>query len=132
MHLNSALLYLLLALLLMLEINIVPQLLCLIMIGAILLCLSLVLKVQWLFYLALLAGGVFGMLIKSNYFPAPSTGLVTMLVALSIWVLLWWLDRGSDTDIAALQQQASEAKASLLPSFWLLWFWQVNARLESK
>ena len=132
MRLNSALLYLILALLLVPDINIVSQLFCLIMIGAILLWLSLRLQVQWLFYFTVLVWGLSGMLIKSTYFPIPSTGLVEMLVALSIWILLWWLERGSDTDIIAMQRQSAEAKASLLPTFKLLWFWPVNAKQESK
>ena len=132
MRLNSSLLYLIIAILPMLEINIVPQLLCLIIMGTILLSLSLLLKDQCLFYLTLLVYGVSGMLIKSSYFPVPSTGLAKILLALSIWVLLWWQEHGSDTEIIALQRQAAEAKASLLPSFHLLWFWQVNSKPESK
>jgi hypothetical protein len=58
-----------------------------------LLWLSLGLYVRWLFYGFLLLAAGAAVLVKLLLFPGPSSGGVTWLVGLSIWILLWWLNR---------------------------------------
>lgn len=130
MRLNAALLCWLMALLYAVAMSVIPQCLSLFAAGATDLWLCLMLRLRWLFYLTMACWAITGMLIKAHYFPAPSTGLVEMLTALSIWALLWWLERYQDEDIVRLQQEAETARAERLPSFRLLWFCPVNTKQE--
>jgi hypothetical protein len=88
--------------------------------GGILLCLSLGLYVRWLLYGVLLLWGTAGVLIKLRYFPAPSPGFMPMLLALVVWIFMWWLERAPG-DIATLQREQAELRAARFPSLTLLW-----------
>ncbi len=61
----------------------------LVAVGGVLLWLSLSLRTRVLFYAMLVALGVAGALLKNYYFQA-STGRSVILLALGIWLLLWW------------------------------------------
>ena len=69
--------------------------------AGVLLWLSLGLRLRGLFYAALLCLGLAGMIIKRSYFPAPSSGLMYMLLAVIMWGLIRWLDRVPE-DLAAV------------------------------
>ena len=99
--------------------------------GTIALWLSLKLQVRGLFYFMLVLWGASGAIIKLTYFPAPSNGIVEMIVAIAIWFLLGYLQRLEKSDFSDLMREQAEMRARLLPSFQLLWVCRVNARQET-
>ncbi|MCP4697574.1 MAG: hypothetical protein GY862_12100 [Gammaproteobacteria bacterium] len=60
--------------------------------GGVLLWLSLGLRMRALFYGAMILGGTGIMLLKFRYFPV-STGSGVLFLAISLWTLLWYLER---------------------------------------
>jgi hypothetical protein len=129
---NTALLALLFAVVLVFLMTSLTQAILLGMSGTIVLWLSLKLQVRWLFYLMLVLWGVSGAIIKLTYFPAPSNGLVEILIAIAIWFLLSYLHRLEKSDFSDLKRDQTEMRARLLPSFQLLWLYRVNARRETE
>lgn len=124
---NASLLSLVTVILLIFFMTAPSQAVFLAMSGAIVLWLSIKFQVRWLFYLMLVFWAVSGALIKVTYFPAPSKGLVEMVVALAIWFFLNHLDRLEKSEFSSLVREQAEMKAGLSPSFRLLWFYRVNA-----
>lgn len=61
--------------------------------AALLLWLSLGWRHQLLFYAVLAVSAANGVLIKQGYFPGPSTGLVSLLVVVGLWLVLWRLNQ---------------------------------------
>jgi len=98
--------------------------------GSVLLWLSLELCVQWLFYSVLVLWGTAGAIVKLTYFPAFDAGAVTMLLALAVWGLLWWLEREPDEVAALRQEQAGLLAVSALP-LTLLWWFPVSIQSRS-
>jgi hypothetical protein len=88
--------------------------------GSVLLWLSLDLRVQWLFYGVLGMWGAAGAILKLTYFPLPGTGAVEMLLALTVWTVLWWLERESD-EVRMLRQEQVALRAAQVPPLTLLW-----------
>ena len=108
--LNSTLLNLSLALMLTSTL-VVPTLtshrllpLLLVAIGCGLLRMSLALRLRDLFYGTLILWGIAGVVLKLTYFPQPSSGVVEMLIAVSAWTLLWWLEHESEESLALRQE----------------------------
>lgn len=93
--------------------------------GGVLLWLSLELRVQWLFYGVLGLWGVAGAIVKVTYFPAPSTGVVEMLLAVAVWALLWWLDHEPE-EVRTLRREQAALLASQEPRVTLLWHFSVS------
>jgi hypothetical protein len=92
----------------------VPLLLALM--GSVILGLSLALRQQGLFYCVLGLWGAAGAIFKLTYFPAHGTGMIEMLLALGVWVLVWWLD----TQPAKRERSRTEQEESH-PVLTLLW-----------
>lgn len=84
--------------------------------GGVFLWLSLALCQQGLFYCVLGLWGTAGAIFKLTYFPAPGTGMIEMLLALSVWALGWWLD----TQSAKREDSRPEPEESH-PVLTLLW-----------
>ena len=131
MLLNSALIHLIAALFFLFQTTGSMQIVLLAVAGAIVLWLSLKLRLQWLFYGALILWTASGVIIKTTYFPGHTTGFTSNILALAIWFLLWWIDRPLSGDILALEREQTQQRASLLPSFPLLWMFDVNPRNKS-
>ncbi len=88
----------------------------------IMLWLSYQLLTRWLFYLALLACALAYLPLKVIYFPTPS-GLDTMLMGISLWFWLWYIERQEASDLTALKREQVTQKIELLPSCQLLgWY----------
>ncbi len=98
--------------------------------GSVLLWLSLELCVQWLFYSVLVLWGTAGAIVKLTYFPAFDAGAVTMLLALAVWGLLWWLEREPD-EVAALRQEQAGLLAVSASPLTLLWWFPVSPQSRS-
>jgi hypothetical protein len=95
--------------------------------GAILLWLSLKLKVRGLFYLVLGCLGGAAVICKLTYFPWPTTGLTQMLLAAGLWLFLKYLQFLDRLPSAALKREQAAVRAGLRPSFRLMWSFPVNA-----
>jgi len=80
---------------------------------------SLGLYVRSLFYAALLALGLAGAIVKLTYFPAPSTGFGSLMLALGLCVLSWWLELRS-AEIGEWRRQNLALWGSRRPSLLLL------------
>ncbi len=73
-------------------------------IGSVLLGMSLTLRIRGLFYGVLALWGTAGLVLKLTYFPQPSAGTIEMLIALSAWIVLWWLEHESEESLALHQE----------------------------
>ncbi|MBM4258303.1 MAG: hypothetical protein FJ147_20705 [Deltaproteobacteria bacterium] len=91
----------------------------LVAIGGGLLWMSLALRTQGLFYGTLILWGLAGILLKLTYFPAPSTGIIQMIIALAVWGVLWWLEHETEESLATRQTQLT-ARAQQRAPFTLL------------
>ncbi len=89
--------------------------------GGIALWLSLALRIRWLFYGVLAAWGAMGFILKRTYFPAPSSGLGIMVLALSLWLLLWRIEREPKA-LLALQREQEAIRDANTPPLTLLWW----------
>lgn len=85
--------------------------------------LSYQLLARGLFYVGLVTIALAFMPIKAVYFPAPS-GLVTMIMAISIWFWLWYCQQ-PEGDIVQLRREQREQQNALSASFRLLGFYQL-------
>jgi hypothetical protein len=122
LRLNSALLSLLVGVLALFPLWMTDKLQLvapLLLVAIILLWLSYQLLTRWLFYLALIAVAVAFMPIRAIYFPTPS-GLVTMLMGISIWFWLWYAERQESSELITLKREQVTQKIALLPSCRLL------------
>jgi hypothetical protein len=113
-------------------------------VGGVLLWLSLSLQTRVLFYAMLVSLGVAGVLLKHYYFPA-STGRGVILLALGVWLLLWWFHyRLVYLPAKTLQMKARYPQDSInqksplaflyqriLPDFSLLWWLPVRQETYS-
>jgi hypothetical protein len=124
---NAALLTLAAAALSIFWMNPLEQALWLGFAGWIMLWFSLKLRVRWLFYLMLGAFGGAAAICKLTYFPWPTTGLTHMLLATGLWLFLKYFQFLERLPAAAVQRQQAAIRASLRPSFRLLWRFPVNA-----
>ena len=88
-------------------------------VGIELLGLGLALRTRSFFYGALVLWGTAGVALKLTYFPQPSAGTIEMLLALSVWAALWWLEHESEESLA-LRQEYLTARAQGRPALTLL------------
>ncbi|MGJ0483449.1 MAG: hypothetical protein ACR65R_02810 [Methylomicrobium sp.] len=95
--------------------------------GSLMLWFSLKLQVRWLFYMMLGCFGGLAVICKLTYFPGPTSGLMPMAVATVLWLFLKYLQFLERLPVAALKRQQAAIRASLRPSFKLLWLFPVNA-----
>jgi hypothetical protein len=86
--------------------------------GGVLLQLSWQLGVQWLFYGVLVLWGAAGVITKMTYFPESGSGISSLMVALAVWGVLWWIER-APPEIVALRRDAAALRAE--PPLTLLW-----------
>jgi len=85
-------------------------------VSGILLWMSLSLLMRSLFYAMLILLGVAGILLKYYYFPQ-STGRGVILLALGVWLLLWWFHYRS----ASTSEKVKMVKPPLEQTMFLLW-----------
>ncbi|GKT09387.1 hypothetical protein [Desulforhabdus sp. TSK] len=90
------------------------------LLAAILLGMSLELRDRWLFYAALALWGAAGTIFKLRYFPEPATGAVQLLLALTAWGLIWWMEREPE-EVRALRREQAALLALHRPKLKLLW-----------
>lgn len=126
-HFNAALLTLAAAALPVFWMSPLAQALWLGFAGLLLLWFSLKLRVRWLFYLMLGAFGGAAAIYKLTYFPWPTAGLTHMLLATGLWLFLKYFQFLERLPAAALERQQAAIRASLRPSFRLLWRFPVNS-----
>ena len=127
-HFNAALLTFLAAALPVFSMNRPEQAFWFALAGVILLWFSLKLEVRGLFYLMLGCFGGAAVICKLTYFPWPTLGLTHMGLALGIWGLLKYLQFLDQLPSAAVKRRQAAIRASLRPSFKLLWRLPVNAK----
>jgi hypothetical protein len=115
-RLNSGLCSLLVALLPLLVISNGQRISVLLLAGSIALWLSYQLLALWLFYAVLLLWSAAFALLKITFFPAPSSGLASLLLGMGLWFWLWHLDRDADSELNSLRREQISQQLALLPN----------------
>ena len=95
----------------------------LLLITILLFYLSYQLLARGLFYVGLITLALAFMPIRAVYFPTPS-GLVTLIIAISLWFWLWYCQR-KESDILQLHREQREQQKALSHRFRLLGFYQL-------
>ena len=91
-----------------------------VLIAVVVVRLSLGFMARWLFYVALAAVGVSGVLTKTTYFAGPSFGLTEFVVAVAIWVVLWWLQRSNRIESELGLEPATETESIEAHLLWTI------------
>ena len=95
----------------------------LIIVTSVLLWLSLKLRIRLLFYAMLLTLAAAGGLFKYYYFPT-SSGRGLILLALGVWLLLWWFHYR----LVYLNLNSPKSEKSETLSYTILWFFKVSQK----
>ena len=90
------------------------------LIGVVLVRLSVGFMARWLFYFGLAAIGVSCVVVKKTYFPGPSFGLTELVVAVGLWMMLWWLNRSIQVESALGSESASETENIEVHLLWTI------------
>lgn len=86
--------------------------------GGVLLWLSIGLRIQSLFYTALILEGIAGAFIKLTYFPGPSVGLAEMILSMAFFIIIRWVDRIPDEFANLLREVHDEQHQKPIIILW--------------